>query len=201
MKSTKESSKIYFEGDLFEYSVAGLIDISNIIYGLDRYRKWNFYVFLGVGFTETRSILYDLNTGDRIGSTGFRLSKTGNSYRRMTELTFPIGAGVKYCVGRKMNVFFEITRHIVHTSKLDAYPVEGTNFESLGLMNIGFTYDFRLPNHWTPARNPRYNGKSPDASIRAFNKRKHVVMKTKSYKKAKRKRKKYGRKRRRRHRW
>ena len=59
MKSTKESSKIYFEGDLFEYSISGLIDFSNIFLGVDKYRVWNFYGFIGVGFTETRSILYD----------------------------------------------------------------------------------------------------------------------------------------------
>ncbi len=200
MKSTKESSKIYFEGDLFEYSVSGLIDFSNIFLGVDRYRVWNFYGFIGVGFTETRSILYDLNTGARIGSTGFRVGKTG-AYKRMTELTFPVGLGVKYEIGKKINLFFEFTRHIVKTDRLDAYPVDGTKFESLGMMNLGFTYNFRLPNHWTPARNPRYNGKSPDRSIRAFNKKKHVVMKTKAYKKAKKSRKKYGRKRRRNNRW
>lgn len=200
MKSTKESDKIYFTGNLFLYSISGLVDFSNIFLGVDKYRAWNFYGFIGVGYSESRSTLYDMNTDAVKGTNGFRMYK--GSYRRMTELTFPVGLGATFSIGSKAEIFVELTRNVVLTNKLDAFPVEKTKMESLGLVNIGVTYDFSLPNHWSMApRNPRYNGKSTDPSIKAFNKKKHVVMKTKASKKALKQRKKYGRKARRKQRW
>jgi len=201
LKSTKESEKIYFEGDTYEYSLSAVFDLTNIFLGIDKYRNWNVYAFIGIGFTETLSDLYDLNTGVHLLPSGdIDSAFTGNN-TRMTETTMPIGIGINYEIERNTKVFFEFTRHIVHTNKLDAYPVEGTNFESFGLINIGMSYDFSLPSHWGFGGNPRYNGKSSDPSIKAFNKKKRVVMKTKANKKARKLRKKYGRSRKMKHRW
>lgn len=201
MKSTKESDKIYFQGDVFEYSVAAYSNLTNLIIGYNRRRPWDIYAFMGIGFSETRAKAYDMNTGAVVGSTGYKVSKNGNGFVRMTEVVVPVGLGVKYSFSKQANVFLEFTRQVVHTDRLDAFPVDGTTIESLGLLNIGLSYDFRLPSHWHTQRNPRYDGKSPDPAIRAFNKKKHVIMRTKANKKALKKRKKYGRKRFKRHRW
>ncbi len=202
LKSTKESEKIYFEGDSYEYSLSLKFDLTNIFMGVDRYRPWNIYGFIGIGFTETLSDLYDLTTGDHLLPSGDIDSMfVSGSKKRTTETTMPIGIGVNYKIDRKVKVFFEFTQHIVHTNKLDAYPVEGTKFESFGLINIGISYDFNLPSHWGFSTNPRYNGKSPDASIKAFNKKKHVIMNTKAKQKALKMRKKYGRSNKKHYRW
>lgn len=201
MKSTKESDKIYFQGNLFEYSIAAYSNLSNLILGYSRRRPWDVYAFIGIGFSETRSQAFNMTTNVQVGSTGYKLSKTGNGYVRMTETVVPVGLGATYKFTKNTNVFIEFTRHFVHTDRLDAFPVDGTNVESLGLVNLGLTYHFTLPSHWGTQRAPRYDGKSPDPAIRAFNKKKRVVMKTKANKKAIKKRKRYGRKRFRRHRW
>lgn len=201
MKSTKESDKIYFQGDMFEYSIAAYSNLTNLFLGYSRRRSWDIYAFAGIGFSETRSKAYDMNTGAVVGSTGYKKSKYGNGYQRMTEVVFPVGLGITYAFTKRSDVFLEFTRHFVYTNKLDAFPVDGTNVESLGLVNLGLTYDFELPSHWRTQRTPSYTGKSPDRAIRAFNKKKHVVMKTKANKKALKRRKRYGRKRFRRHRW
>ncbi len=201
MKSTKESVKKYFTGDVYEYSLAAYVDLTNLFLGHDRHRLWDVYTFVGIGYSETRALAYNMKTGDVIGSTGYRIVKPGRGPQRMTEVVIPAGLGVKYKFTKSANVFVEFTRHFVHTNKLDAYPVEGTTFESLGLISLGLSYDFTLPAHWHTQRNPRYNGKSPDPSIRAYNKKNHVVMKTKAYKRAKKMRRRYGRKRFRHHRW
>jgi len=202
LKSTKESEKIYFEGDTYEYSASIVIDFTNIFMGVDKYRLWNIYGFIGIGFTETLSNLYDLNTEALLLPSGDIDSLlVGGNTKRVTETTVPLGIGVNYKVSRNTKLFFEFTRHLVHTNKLDAYPVEGTSIESFGLMNIGVSYDFNLPAHWGFSSNPRYNGKSTDASIRAFNKKKRVVMNTKAKRKAMKKRKRYGRTRNKKHRW
>jgi len=200
MKSTKESEKIYFQGDMFEYSIAAYSNLSNLILGYSRRRPWDIYAYMGIGFSETRSIAYDMNTGDVVGSTGYKVFKNGN-FERMTEVVVPVGLGATYSFTKQANIFIEFTRHFVHTDRLDGFPVDGTTVESLGLVNVGLTYNFRLPSHWQTQRNPRYDGKSPDRAIRAFNKKKHVVMKTKANKKALKRRKRYGRKRFKRHRW
>jgi hypothetical protein len=201
MKSTKESDKIYFAGTSFIYTLSGLLDVGNLILGVDKYRVWNGYFFLGIGYSETQANAYDFLTGKQIGSTGYVISPRGGSFRRMTEVCVPLGIGVKYKIEKSTEVFAEITRQIVLTNKLDAYPVEGTKIESLGMINLGISYDFNLPSNWTAGGTPRYNGKSPDPSIRAFNKKKKVVMRTNAYKKATKKRYKYGRKKFRKHRW
>ncbi len=201
MKSTKESDKKYFTGDLFEYSISAYSNLSTLFLGYSRRRPWDLYAFIGIGFSETQARAFDMNTGKVVGSTGYRVPKSGRGYTRMTEVVVPFGIGLDYFINRDARVFLELSRHFVHTNKLDAYPVEGTTIESLGLINLGLTYNFRLPSHWHTQRNPRYNGKSPDPAIRAFNKRKHVVMRTKANRKALRKRKRYGRKRFRKHRW
>jgi hypothetical protein len=201
MKSTKESDKIYFTGNIFEYSLAAYSNLTNLFLGYSRRRSWDVYAFMGLGYTETRSTAFNMTTGAVVGSTGYKKSKSGNSFLRMTEIVVPVGLGATYKFSKKASVFVEFTRHFVYTNKLDAYPVEGTKIESLGMMNIGLSYNFGLPTHWGTHRNPRYNGKSPDPAIRAFNKRKRVVMKTKANKKALKRRKRYGRKRFRRHRW
>jgi len=202
LKSTKESEKIYFIGDTYEYSLSVVVDFTNIFFGIDKYRPWNIYGFIGIGFTETLSDLYDLNTGAHLLPSGDIDSLfVGGTKKRVTETTMPLGIGINYKVERNTKVFFEFTRHIVHTNKLDAYPVEGTNFESFGLINIGISYDFNLPSHWGFSSNPRYNGKSTDPAIKAFNKKKRVVMNTKAKKRAMKKRKNYGRSKRKKHRW
>ncbi len=201
MKSSKESDKIYFTGNTFEYSIAAYSNLSNLFFGYSRRRNWDVYVFLGIGYSETRSTAYSMTTGAVVGSTGYKKSNDGNRFLRMTEVVVPVGLGASYKFSKIAYVFVEVTRHFVNTNKLDAYPVEGTAIESLGLLNIGLSYNFALPSHWQIYRTPRYNGKSPDPAIRAFNKRKHVVMKTKANKKALKRRKRYGRKRFKRHRW
>jgi hypothetical protein len=202
MKGTNEKEKVFFTGTFFEYSLSGIVNYTNLFMGTDRFRKWDGYVFVGIGFSESRAKSYDLISGQQIGSNGYRVVKTGNGFRRMTEITFPFGVGFTYLLNDEIDLFVELTRHLVLTNKLDAYPVEDTKIESLGMINVGISYEFNLPKHWAPKpRNPRYNGKSPDPSIKSFNKNKHVVMKTKAYKKSKKMRKKYGRKKRGKHRW
>ncbi len=201
IKGSSDKYKLYFNGDLYEYSFALKFDISNTFFGVDKYRKYDAYAFVGIGFSELRSELYDIN-GNQIGRIGYLITKPGRGPQRTTEIVVPIGLGGTYHQSKDLSFFFEITRHIINSSKVDAYPLEGgAKYESVGMINIGLTYHFRLPNHWSIGGNPRYNGRSNDPSIRKFNKKKHVVMKTKSNKRARKMRRKYGRKRFKRHRW
>jgi len=201
MKSTKESEKIYFTGNFFEYSLSIVVDFTNIFMGIDKYREYQVYGFLGFGLTETRSELYHLGTDSLLYKVGYHVEKDGRGPSRLTEAVVPLGLGARYKISKEFSVFGEFTSNVVFSNKIDAYPVEGTIYESVGMINVGVTYFFKLPSHWGGNGSQRYNGKSSDPSIRKFNKKKRVIMKTSANKRAVKKRHKYGRKRFRKSRW
>ncbi len=192
MKSTKETEKIYFTGNLYSYTLSMVIDISNIFLGVDKRRPHQVYGFIGIGLSETRSELYNLLNDSLLQTVGYHVADEKAGEERLTELTIPVGIGYRYKFAKQFSVFGEITRQVVLSNKIDAYPIEGTMYESVGLINVGVTYYFRLPNHWTASRSTKYNGKSSDPSIRQFNKKKRVVMKTKANKRARKMRRNYG---------
>lgn len=184
MKSTKESEKLYFTGNFFEYSISAVFNLSNAIMGIDNYRPYQVYGFIGIGFTETRSELYNLKNDSLVDRVGYHIENEGRGPKRLTELVMPVGLGINYSLNKQFSVFGEFTSHVVFSNKIDVYPVEGTAYESVGMINVGITYSFRLPSHWGGRGSQKYNGKSSDPAIRKFNKNKRVVMKTSANKRA-----------------
>lgn len=184
IKSTQESVKAYFKAHLFEYSLSGTIDFTNIFMGYDRFRTWGIYGTAGIGFTESRTWKYSMTSGELIGTNGFGIPKReGGRYVPMTETVIPIGLGFNYKPFDDFSFQVELSYRPIHTDKLDATLSDKSSLEAYGMINVGATYHFALPNHWRlGSRNPRYNGRSTDPAIKAFNKRKHVIMKTKGYK-------------------
>jgi len=198
VKSTKESVKQYFKANVFEYSLLGTADFTNIFMGYDRYRAWSIYGFLGFGFTESRTWKRDMLTEAVVGTNGFGVPKRdGGRYVPMTETVMPFGLGFNYRFVKEFSANIEMSLRPIRTDKLDATISDDTWWEGYGFISVGATYHFTLPDHWQIGnRNPRYNGRSSDPAIKAFNKNRHVIMKTKSYKRASRKRYKPKRRRR-----
>ena len=200
IKSTKESDKQYFKAHLFEYSLSGTIDFTNLFGGYNRYRQWSIYGAIGIGFTESRTWKYDMISGKLIGTNGFgRPKHEGGKYVPMTETVLPMAVGFRYKFIPQFSMNIELALHPIRTDKLDATIADDSWWEGYGIIWLGFNYHFDLPDHWQIGnRNPRYNGRSNDPAIKAFNKRKAVVMKTKGYKKGLKRRKKMKRHHRRR---
>ena len=198
VKGTKESVKQYFKANVFEYSLLGTADFTNIFMGYDRYRSWSIYGFLGMGFTESRTWKRSMIDESLVGTNGFgKPKREGGKYVPMTETVMPFGLGFKYQFVSQFSLNFEVSMRPIRTDKLDATISDDTWWEGYGLVSLGATYHFTLPDHWQVGnRHPRYNGKSSDPAIKAFNKNRHTIMKTKSYNKAKRKRYKPKRRRR-----
>jgi len=198
VKSTKESVKQYFIAHVFEYTLSGTADFTNIFLGYDRYRVWSIYGYLGIGFTESRTWKRSMLDDAIVGTNGFGVPKRdGGKYVPMTETVLPFGLGFKYQFVKEFSVNIEMSMHPIRTDKLDATISDDSWWEGYGLITLGATYHFSLPNHWQMGyRNPRYNGKSTDPAIKAFNKKRHTIMNTRSYKRAKHKRYKPRRRRR-----
>lgn len=193
IKSTKESVKQYFTSNLFEYSLAGTIDFTNLFLGQDRYRPWSLYGYLGIGFTESRTWRYNMLTGKLVGTNGFGSPKTdGGKYIPMTETVIPMGIGFSYQFSKGFSARVEMSLQPIHTDKLDALVSTDEAMEGYGLITVGVNYHMSLPDHWQIGnRYPRYNGKSTDPAIKSYNKRKHVLMKSKGHKKGLKNRKKF----------
>lgn len=192
LKSTQESTKQYFTANLFEYSLSGVVDFTNIFFGHDRYRASSFYGFVGIGFTESRTWKYNMISGAITGTNGFGSPKVeGGKYIPMTETVIPMGLGYRYQFNKYFSAYVEMELHPIRTDKLDATVSDDSKMEGYGLISVGVSYHMTLPDHWQVGnRYPRYNGKSTDPAIKSYNKRKRVIMQSKGHKKGLKNRKK-----------
>lgn len=193
IKSTQESSQQYFEGNYYDYSLALTLDFTSMIWGRNQGRLLSVYGFGGIGLSKSQSLRYDLSTNEILATNGFGEPKRdGGGRRPMTETVFPVGLGISIFSSNPVSVNIEGHLHYVATNKLDATPVEGTNFESIGFISIGVVYNFSIKGLRFGGRNYQtFEGRSNEPSLREFNKRKRVVMNTKMNRKAMKKRKKF----------
>ena len=192
LKSTQESSKQYFEANYFDYSLALTMDFSSMIWGPDNGRSIRFFGFAGIGLSESRTWKYDMNTGEIIATNGFGKPKNeGGARRPMTEMVYPIGLGLVLFAAEDFNLNIEGHLHIVSTNKLDATPVEGTNFEMVGFVSVGVVYNFSMSGFGRRGGYRTFEGRSNDPALREFNKRKRVVMRTKYNKNSFKKRRRF----------
>jgi len=193
LRGSQEASKQYFEASYFDYSLALTLDFSSLIWGPDNGRNVRIYGFGGLGLSESRTLKYDMNTGKIIATNGFGDPKhDGGPRRAMTEMVFPVGLGLSIFSSKTISVNIEGQLHFVTTNKLDATPVDGTSFETAGLIAIGLVYNFNMNGLRIGGGNYRtFEGRSNDPALKEFNKRKRVVMQTKMSRKAMKKRKKF----------
>jgi hypothetical protein len=147
LQGTKETSDAYFQANILNYHLAAMLDLTNLIFGVDRRRIVSVSGFIGIGFTESRTWKYSLSTGEQIGSNGFGKPRTpeGN-YVPMTETVVPAGIIVNVFVSNKVSFYAEGSFHPINSDKLDATPnanssgaagLEGYNYFGVG-MNIWF---------------------------------------------------------------
>ena len=143
LQGTKETSFAWFEANLFEYHLEAVVDLTNLIFGVDRRRIVSVYSFIGMGFTESRTWKYSLTTGDLIGTNGFgKPHSDGGRYIPMTETVIPMGIGVYFFISNKVSFYFDASFHPINTNKLDATPnknssyiasLEGYNYFAIGI--------------------------------------------------------------------
>lgn len=193
IKSTQESSKQYFEANYFDYSLSLTMDFTNMIFGDDDGRSVRFFGFAGIGLSESRTWKYDMNTGNIIATNGFGEPKReGEPLSPMTEMVYPIGLGVSLFANEDFNLNIEGHLHMVSTNKLDATPVPGTKIEMVGFISVAVVYNFSMNGFGRRGSGSQtFEGRSNDPSLREFNKRKRVVMRTKYNKNSFKKRRRF----------
>ncbi|MFO8055252.1 MAG: outer membrane beta-barrel protein, partial [Bacteroidales bacterium] len=187
--SFSDDHKMYFDSQFNSYYLGGELDVTALLDGPNRSSEFRFYAFLGMGFTDSRTWLYDSRTDELKNTNGFGEKRWFDNKNSMAkESTIPFGLGVSYTFYDDWTVNFETSIYGVNTDRLDAYVSDDAWTEGFGYMTLGLSYHFHLPYFLSFNRYPQFNNRSNDPAIRKYNKKKKVIMKTKAQKKASRKR-------------
>lgn len=147
LQGTKETSSAWFEAHILEYNMQVMVDLTNLVFGVDKRRIFSVYSFVGMGFTESRTWKYSLIDGSLIGTNGFGIPhKEGGRYVPMTETVIPMGIGINVFAISNLSFYAEASFHPINTNKLDAStninPTFITSLEGYNYFSIGFNFWF-----------------------------------------------------------
>lgn len=187
--ATSDLDKSYFSTNIFTYDLAGLVDFTNLFFGVDKRRPYSFFGVLGLGISESRTWKYDYFTKKLIDTNGFGSpKKVGGKYQPMTEGIAFAGLGFNYQLSKAFSLEFEISRFFINSDKIDATVSSTKKTEGFGMISLGIKYDLSLPKHLQTGSTPRFDNRSGEPAIKEYNKKKKVVMPSKGYNKAVKKR-------------
>lgn len=176
LEGTNDNINLRFKSDVVEFSGMGMLNFSEIIGGENYERPVNVYAFVGAGLISYRSWKSMIDPDSIVETEGTGKSKAVN-------FVIPMGLGVDYRVTDQFTVTGEFALRRVGSDRLDAHSDREIRQEGYGMVSLGLHYQFEMPDGLF-RRNIRHTGKSNDPAIRAYNKKKATVMKTKGYKKA-----------------
>ena len=134
LKGTKESSNIYFKANIIEGSLNGQINIIQIFFPQNKYRKINILGNFGIGLVSIKSKLFNLKTDSLIHSFGFG--------RKTIESILKIGFKINYRISEQYDLVTNFSNRRVDTDKLDSQP-GNNNKDFYSYVSIGITYKFQ----------------------------------------------------------
>jgi len=176
MDASNSTENLYFKSDVVEFTGIGMLSLTEMFLGEDITRPINAYAFVGGGIVSYRS-------WKRMIDTDSLIDMEGAGKRKAVNFVLPVGVGVDYRVTDQFTLTGEFSLRRLGTDRLDAHSKDGSYREGYGLISLGLHYQFEMPEA-IMKRNIRHTGKSTDPAIRAYNKKKAAVMKTKGYKQA-----------------
>lgn len=141
-----------FDASVFEYNLHLLLDFTGMFGGYSPDRALNAFMFLGIGFLNWQSELFDYHTGQLIRSNGFTGKGPG---KRTTEFVVPLGLGLKYNISNKWSLSLETAMHAVNSDILDATE-GGFAYDAYNYTSLGIIYNFNR-NMLQQEKEPREN--------------------------------------------
>lgn len=179
LAATSDLLGLYMTSSIYEYGIHSQVNLMNLILGPSSYRPLDIYGTLGFSGLSYRTYTRDLLTDTLVGINDPENPGTfSGTYLSSSAFLMNYGFGIRYRVADMLSVSFETTSHAVFNDKLDAHISDKRSFEGYGLMTLGLTYHFDMSPHAFRSRYPKYTGKSKEPSIKAYNKKKAVVMNT-----------------------
>lgn len=132
-----------------DYSVIVNVDFIDLFKWSTK-SNWDFYGFIGLGFSRFRSQLYSatdfiVHPDSIIRYAPYDSSKYARNKYTAT-LSIPFGLGVNYKIGNNWVINAESSIRYLNTDWLDASGVNPKrSFEGFGFLSLGITYRFNLP--------------------------------------------------------
>jgi OOP family OmpA-OmpF porin len=99
----------YFEGNYFDVSVAGTVNLKGLLMGPNKMKRWKVDAYVGIGQVFYNATAYDL-TG------GVKLRETGN----MSDWIVPTGLNVNYEVTKRIDIGLDFRLNHTNSDYLDA---------------------------------------------------------------------------------
>ncbi len=142
---------LHFKSGIREFSVVGELNLFGVI---PSWRKFKFQPFVNVGIgvfkfnpqAKYRGVWYDLQP---LGTEGQGLSDTDNELYNLTQLSIPMGFGLKYTFNDELVIAFEISPRWTFTDYLDDVSTQYPDLELLqqerGDLAVNLSYRSEKP--------------------------------------------------------
>ncbi len=102
--------------DFYQYTVEGIVNVTQLLYDHDMQSQFYIYAKLGFGLIDFNALYTNVVTGDTINMVGKHTAYD----KRVTEWVIPIGFGGVYNIDDNFGLFFDDTLNYTNTDKLDA---------------------------------------------------------------------------------
>ena len=124
----------------YQYTVEGVINITQLIYDYQRQTQFYGYVKLGYGLINFKA--YVTNNKDEKIAKGGKICIENDE--KVSEWLVPIGAGIVYNLDKNYSFFLDATYQYVNTDKLDAICTTNGTLDRYINGQLGFRYTFSV---------------------------------------------------------
>jgi hypothetical protein len=185
LSDASEDLSLQFKSEVVEISALGYFGLTGAILGDDYDRPYDVFLYVGAGMLGHRTWKRDLllDTLTETDGTGRKSSKA---------FMIPMGVVAEYRLASDFTITAEFTLRNVQTDRLDAHSSLDKNREGYGYIALGMNYQFDMP-EGIFRRNSRHTGRSSDPALKAYNRKKKTVMKTRGYREGQRDKRRYQR--------
>ncbi len=137
-----------------QYTITGVINLTQLIYPTDYQTPFYFYGKLGYGLIDFNAVLTNSRTGDTIRMQGVETCQC----KRVSEWVVPMGIGGAYNIDENFALVFDLNYFYVNTDKLDGKFISdevdyNDSKDSYASFTIGLKYTFNIKEtHGSPHR-------------------------------------------------
>lgn len=141
-KGERRRRDAYFYNEFQNIGLGTTINLSNLIWGVNKKRGLHIYGAAGIGLNYFRSKTNYLSDGYYIAYFGYK--QEGSELKKSdpeTSLDIPVGIGMVINVSKSFQLNMETNLHFLDTDRFEAF-VSGDRNDAYYYTSIGLTYNF-----------------------------------------------------------
>lgn len=171
--------KMFMNSTIQDYTLIFSADFIDLFKWASK-SDWDFYGFVGLGFTRFRSQLNSSILNDTVHQPILDYSPNDSTKyfkkKYSSTISIPFGLGINYKIGNKLVINAESSIRYLYTDWLDAVVSPKRRFEGFGFLSVGITYRFDLPRGgsvWAKKSNHSFDSQKENTSASYRNKRRN----------------------------